>query len=61
MAYKVSLTLVDGERIQRQDIYYVPTPKAGQTIMVNLGNRSKRAEVTRVLPGAVDNVDAQEV
>ena len=61
MAYKVNITLAGGEQIQRQEIYYIPTPKVGETFRVSVGNRVKRAEVTNVSPGAVDKVDAQEV
>ena len=61
MAYKVSLTLAGGERIQRQEIYYIPTPKIGEMVRVNAGNRWTRAEVKHVAPAAVDQVDAEEV
>lgn len=71
MPYKVSLTLVSGERGQLSDIYYAKTPSVGDKLIVNIGGRSTRAQVTGVRkhpsksPASavqtVDDVDAQEM
>ena len=70
MTYKVRLTLVTGERIQRPDTYDCPTPNKGARITVNVGNTSTTAQVTavrkdpskstRIPIETVDEVDAQE-
>ena len=71
MPYKVSLTLVGGERAQLPEIYHARTPSIGDRISVNIGNRATRAQVRGVSkqpsksPGTavetVDQVDAQEL
>ena len=71
MPYKVSLTLLGGQRTQRTEICREPTPKVGNIILVSLGNVSVKAQVMAVRtypsksPGiaveTVDDVDAQEM
>jgi hypothetical protein len=71
MPYRVSLTLVGGQRTQLSDIYYAKTPSIGDKLIVNIGSRSTRAQVTSVRkhpsksPASavqtVDDVDAQEM
>ena len=60
MPYKITLTLVGGERIQLPEVHQESTPKVGDKITVSVRNGSTRAEVTRVSPGTVNDVEAQE-
>jgi hypothetical protein len=71
MPYKVSLTLVSGERTQLPEIYHDQTPSGGDTIIVYIRKVAARARVTGVRTHrfkssgtageAVDDVDAQEM
>jgi hypothetical protein len=70
MPYRVTLTLVGGERTKGLETYQGITPRPGETIRVNIGNGSTSAKVTGVRkhpsrsPGSVtegvDDVEAQE-
>ena len=68
MPYRVTLTLVGGERTNSLEIYQGPTPSLGDRISVNVGRGATAAKVTGIRKTAprslvtdtVDNVDAQE-
>ena len=71
MPYRVTLTLVSGERTKGLETYQGATPRLGEKIGVNIGNGSASAKVTAVRkhpirsPGSVvegvDDVEAQEI
>jgi hypothetical protein len=71
MPYRVTLTLVGGERTRRTEIYLSPTPNYGDKISVNIENGSTSAAVTGIRKHrsrsqataveTVDDVDAQEL
>jgi diacylglycerol kinase family enzyme len=70
MAFQVTLTLRNGDRIRGADIYSGPTPNVGDTIRVVVGDGTANAQVTGIRkhrarsPGAageiIDDADAQE-